>query len=381
MRELTEELERAKAIAEAATPAQQVTKMLRAVEPIAFTLSIDSILKNFAEMAGRLVNAQAVQIFLWEERDEKFRLAFCTAPSHLGKAVSVSFRMGEGLAGYCAERMELVQAEDVTKDDHFSKTIDEVPGVLSRAVIAGPLAANGRLVGVVEALNRKDGQPFSSEDGVALAGLALLGAAALEKAITHAELGETARAALAAVADTVETRSAEAEGGRANRIRQMAVALADSLGFKPKDLRDLEWASLLYNTGKITIPPEVATARGDLLPKDRELLLNAPRVSAERLGSHPALASAARIMRHVNERWDGMGVPDRQSGEGIPWGARVLAVVDAFEGLTGGGPGSKAVPADVALKEIESCSGKQFDPACVEAFLRLARSSKWRAAG
>lgn len=377
---LSEELTRAKAMAEAATPAQQMTRLLRSVEPIAFTLSVDQILKNFAELVGRLVNAQATQIFLWDERAEQFTLAHSTVSSSLNKGLVVAFKKGEGLAGFAGERMELVHVDDVTRDDHFSKSIDEVPGVLTKAVLAGPLAANGRLVGVLEVINRRDGESFTGEDGVSLAGMALLGAAALEKALTHRALADSARLTLAAISDLVDARS-PAENGRAERMRQGVLALGEALTMKDRELKDLEWAALLYNVGKIALPAELFTKRGELSAKDRELLQSVPVVSGQILGPIPALGGVAKIVRHVQERWDGAGSPDRLAGEEIPAGARILAVVDLLENLLAGGPGRKPLPLEVALDEVEVCAEKQLDPAMVETLLRLARAHRLRALG
>ncbi|MBK6881124.1 MAG: GAF domain-containing protein [Elusimicrobia bacterium] len=377
---LSEELTRAKAMAEAATPAQQMTRLLRSVEPIAFTLSVDQILKNFAELVGRLVNAQATQIFLWDERAEQFTLAHSTVSSSLNKGLVVAFKKGEGLAGFAGERMELVHVDDVTRDDHFSKSIDEVPGVLTKAVLAGPLAANGRLVGVLEVINRRDGESFTGEDGVSLAGMALLGAAALEKALTHRALADSARLTLAAISDLVDARS-PAENGRAERMRQGVLALGEALTMKDRELKDLEWAALLYNVGKIALPAELFTKRGELSAKDRELLQSVPVVSGQILGPIPALGGVAKIVRHVQERWDGAGSPDRLAGVEIPAGARILAVVDLLENLLAGGPGRKPLPLEVALDEVEVCAEKQLDPAMVETLLRLARAHRLRALG
>jgi len=377
---LSDELTRAKVLAEAATPAQQMTRLLRSVEPIAFTLSVDQILKNFAELVGRLVNAQATQIFLWDERAEQFTLAHSTVSSSLNKGLVVAFKKGEGLAGFAGERMELVHVDDVTRDDHFSKSIDEVPGVLTKAVLAGPLAANGRLVGVLEVINRRDGEAFTGEDGVSLAGMALLGAAALEKALTHRTLAESARLTLSAISDLVDARS-PADTGRAERVRQGALAVGDALSLKEKELKDLEWAALLYNVGKVALPAELFTKRGELSAKDRELLQSVPVVGAQILGPVPALSGVVKIVRHVQERWDGAGTPDRLAGEEIPVGSRILAVVDVLEHLLAGGPGRKPLPLDVALKEVEACAEKQLDPAMVDALLRLARAHRLRALG
>lgn len=375
---LTEELEQVKSLAEASTPPQQMLRLLHSVEPFAFTLSVETVLKNFSELSARLVNAQALQLFLWDELKACFTLGFTTGPTARGKTVSSTFKKGEGLAGYAADRMELVQIEDVTRDDHFSKSIDEVPGILSRSILAGPLVANGRLVGVIEAINRKDGRPFTTEDGVALAGLALLGAAAVEKVLTHQNVQDTSRAVLAAVADLIETREVPVRG-RAERLGRMVLVAVEALNMTPADRRDAEWAALLFNVGKVVLPAEVLFKKGDLLPKDRELLLSVPRLSSEILAPVAVLAGTARIVRHVNERWDGQGGPDKLAGDQIPLGARLISLLDAYDGLTSGGQGRRPLPTDVALKEIESCAGKQFDPTCVNLLLRLVREGKMAA--
>jgi HD-GYP domain-containing protein (c-di-GMP phosphodiesterase class II) len=372
---LTEELERARALAEAVTPPQQIVRLLHSVEPFAFTLSLNTVLRNFAELSARLVNAQALQLFLWDERTESLTLSFSTATAVQGHTISVPFKKGEGVAGSAADRRELIHVEDVTKEDRFSKSIDEVPGILSRSLLASPLSANGRLVGVIEAINRKDGGPFTSDDGTALAGVSILGAAALEKVLEHQGVQESARAALGAVADLIETHG-PSPAGRAERLRRLVAAAGEILKWTSQQQRDTEWAVFLFNVGKVLLPAEVLFKQGELLPKDRELLFSVPRVSADVLVQSPSLAGTARIVRHINERWDGQGSPDMLSAESIPIGSRVIAVIDAYDGLVSGGPGHKALPADVALKEIQSCAGKQFDPACVELLLRLVRADK-----
>lgn len=372
---LTEEMEKVKALAEAATPPQQILRLLHSVEPIAFSFSRETVMKNFSELAARLVNAQALQIFLWNEKRQSFFREFSTVPAPLERGIPLVFKKGEGLAGYAGDRMEFVQIEDVTRDDRFSKSIDELPGIMTRSVLVGPLAVNGRLVGVVEAINTKDGPPFSSEDGVALAGMALLGAAALEKVQMYTNLHDTTLSVLAAVADLIETRGLSSMG-RADRIRRRVLALGEVMTFLPQDLVDAEWAALLYPLGKVTLPAEILFKQGDLLPKDRDLLMSVPRLSAEVLSPIGSLSGTARIVRHVNERWDGEGGPDRLTGDAIPLGSRVIALVDALEGLTSGGSGRRPLPLDMAFKEIEACVGKQFDPDCVASLRGLIRKGK-----
>lgn len=374
VKDLGDENERLKAMAEAATPPQQMTRLLKSVEPFAFTLSADRVLKNFMELAARLVNAQAVQVFLWDARTERLALAASTAVA-AGKGVSLAFKKGEGIAGAVAESLEILRVTDVTKEDRFSKTIDEAPGILTRTLLVAPLAAQGRLLGVIELINKRNSGSFLEEDVVGLGGLALMGSAALEKTLLHRDLLDAHRSVLGLVADLIETRTA-LDQGRHERIRALSHVLAETLGFREQELRELEWAALLFNIGLATLPAELITKKADLTAAERDALSKVSRVSAAVLNPVPALSEAARLVKHVTERWDGLGDPDRLSAGEIPYGSRVLAVVDAFDALINGGGGRKVLPPDVALKELESGAGKLFDPACVESFARLYKSGR-----
>jgi HD-GYP domain-containing protein (c-di-GMP phosphodiesterase class II) len=77
------------------------------------------------------------------------------------------------------------------------------------------------------------------------------------------------------------------------------------------------------------------------------------------------------IVRHHHERWDGKGYPDGLSQHGIALTARVVAVADAFDAMTSDRPYRRAMPAEVAFQELLAKAGSHFDPACVQAFLRL----------
>jgi HD-GYP domain-containing protein (c-di-GMP phosphodiesterase class II) len=82
----------------------------------------------------------------------------------------------------------------------------------------------------------------------------------------------------------------------------------------------------------------------------------------------PARDALPFVLYH-HERWDGAGYPTRREGTEIPEGARLLAIVDAFDAMTSTRPYRRALPTTRALGEIERCAGTQFDPALATAFL------------
>ena len=74
-------------------------------------------------------------------------------------------------------------------------------------------------------------------------------------------------------------------------------------------------------------------------------------------------------MRSSHERWDGAGYPYALVGEDIPLGARIVSVCDAFDAMVADRPYRAGMDAADALTELERCSGSQFDPAVVDAFV------------
>jgi len=95
----------------------------------------------------------------------------------------------------------------------------------------------------------------------------------------------------------------------------------------------------------------------------------------------PALASAAPLVRSSHESFDGKGYPDALEGEGIPLGARIIAVCDAFDAMTSHRPYRNAMDSGVALNELRSCAGSQFDPEVVSAFCEVVLDREREAAG
>jgi HD-GYP domain-containing protein (c-di-GMP phosphodiesterase class II) len=75
-------------------------------------------------------------------------------------------------------------------------------------------------------------------------------------------------------------------------------------------------------------------------------------------------------MRYHHERWDGRGYPDGLQGLEIPLAGRIIAVADTFDAMTSDRSYRKGLSAEIAIKEIKNCSGTQFDPTVVKAFLQ-----------
>jgi putative nucleotidyltransferase with HDIG domain len=144
-------------------------------------------------------------------------------------------------------------------------------------------------------------------------------------------------------------------------VAQLAVTLAWQLGIAGERLDTLCRAALLHDIGKRYVPREVLDKPGPLLTHERQLVEAHAGVGASML-QQAGLRAEAAVVRNHHERWDGAGYPDRLHGDAIPLESRIIAVADTFDAMTSDRPYRAAIPAGLALDEIERVAGSQLDP-------------------
>ena len=185
---------------------------------------------------------------------------------------------------------------------------------------------------------------------------------------------ESARHALfSSLEESLRETHVETEA-HAQRLNDMAVALGGELGLPPDEINELRLLASLHDIGKISIPAPLLLKPEPLTDEEWKIIERHPEVGYRIVRSSPDLASIADAILSHHERWDGRGYPRRLSGESIPLTARIIAVVDAYDVMTTGRPYREAISPEDALREVERCSGSQFDPRVVRAFLKTMES-------
>ncbi len=153
----------------------------------------------------------------------------------------------------------------------------------------------------------------------------------------------------------------------AMRVARLAVAIGDEIGFSDEDLRRLEEGSLLHDIGKLDMPAAILSKPGPLDEYEWQIIRTHPQVGYDLLRNQPRFAHAAELVLAHHEAFDGSGYPRRLEADQIPPAACVLAVADAYDSMTNPHTQRPAMHSDLAIEEIERCSGRQFDPDCAEA--------------
>lgn len=154
--------------------------------------------------------------------------------------------------------------------------------------------------------------------------------------------------------------------------------LGEKLGLSESKIEALEYASILHDAGSVDIPYDILAKRGRLTSKEFRIIRDHPEKSVELIKPVTFLKPVLPIVLYHHERYDGKGYPCGLRGEEIPFGARLMAVIDAFEAIVAGRPYKKGLKFTQAIEELKKNRGTQFDPAVVDAFCKLSKETKFR---
>jgi len=161
--------------------------------------------------------------------------------------------------------------------------------------------------------------------------------------------------------------------GHSRRVADLSLIVARELGIDGDNLLDIERAGILHDIGKLAVPDAILSKPGPLTPDEWLEMRRHPDVGCDMVRNVPFLGRAAEIIRSHHERFDGAGYPCSLKGEAIPLGARIFAVVDAYDAMTSDRPYRLARSHEEALEEIRHQVGTQFDPVVVAPFFAAVR--------
>ena len=211
----------------------------------------------------------------------------------------------------------------------------------------------------------------------ALAMLPLLGLLAMFAHERHRrlegmlELSSAYRGTALVLGDVIEADDGYT-GEHCKSVVALTLDLAEQLELPAERRRNLEFAALLHDVGKIAIPKEIINKPGKLEPHEWTIVkthtLEGQKM-LDRVGGF--MRDVGLIVRSHHERWDGGGYPDGLMGEQIPLEARIISCCDTWNAMCTDRPYRKALSYEVARSELISASGTQLDPKLIDALLEL----------
>ena len=158
--------------------------------------------------------------------------------------------------------------------------------------------------------------------------------------------------------------------GHSDRVRQMSLQIAASLGFAEERMEILEYGALLHDIGKIGIKDEILRKPGPLSAEEYQTIQEHPLIGVKIVEGIEFFKDKIPMIRNHHEQFDGKGYPDGLLGEAIPLEARIIAVPDAFDAMASLRPHRRTRALEDILLEMEQHRGRQFDPRILQIFLR-----------
>jgi putative nucleotidyltransferase with HDIG domain len=191
-------------------------------------------------------------------------------------------------------------------------------------------------------------------------------------AAKHQELRTAYIQTIRALAEAIDAKDAYTRG-HSERVAVYSSRLAREMGLRKEMIERVYFSGLLHDVGKIGVPDAIITKPDRLTEAEYLEIQKHPEIGAKILEPVEFLQHITPCVRHHHEWFDGSsrGYPAGLRGDQIPLPSRVILVCDTVEAMTSDRPYRKAMPLETVVRELHKYAGSQFDPTCVEAFLRL----------
>jgi len=217
----------------------------------------------------------------------------------------------------------------------------------------------------------------ANEKKALLSGLVSQTRIALTNSRLYSDMKENYIKTIKALAIAVDAKDTYTHGHSEN-VMNIAEAIAIEMNIDEKSVGIIRDAGLLHDIGKIGIPGYILNKPGPLTYEEfNGIMKTHSTLGANIVKDVPFLRDLYKLILYHHEHYDGQGYPEGLKGEQIPIGARILHVADAFEAMTSNRPYRNSLGKKEAIKRLGECSGRQFDPAVIDAFIRVASSKGW----
>jgi HD-GYP domain-containing protein (c-di-GMP phosphodiesterase class II) len=343
---------------------EHLKTLLRTGYHLCHIASLDELLDSILNDAVVALGAQRAAIVLADPATEQLRLrrVVVARPSLEAKRC-----YSRTLAERSFHQGQSMLCEDVNGDADLVAATSVAHGAMA-SIICAVLRSPRKRLGVLHLDRGPLQEPFTQDEFYLADAIAATVSVGIESAQLVEQEREQFIQTVTALARTVELRD-QYTANHTQRVTDYSLLIADALRVSPAERHRIQIGTPLHDVGKIGIPDAILRKTGPLTADEFELMKSHTVKGADILETIAALRPMIPIVRNHHERWDGRGYPDGLAGEAIAREARIVAVADAFDAMTSDRPYRRALPAEVAFKELLNKSGSHFDPECARAFV------------
>jgi len=349
------------------------------------TLEPTLVKEKALEATCKLLKCETASLILVDEK--RADLYWETALGESGRKLKENVRLpidNRSIAGYVAMTGESLIVNDAENDPRSFKVND---GFVTRNLICVPLRAKNKVIGVLQALNKHASVPmrpsrhswpdFYEEDKKLAETLSHQVAIAIENSCLYTDIKKNFFETCEALAEAIEKKD-RYTGGHTKRVVYYSLSIAENLELSSEEMEKLKLSAILHDVGKIGIEDKILKKESELDSEEWRIMQSHTKFGYEIMRRVEGLKDVIGGMRFHHERWDGKGYPQSLKGEEIPLIARIISVADTFDAIVSTRPYRQGLAPELAFNEIVKCSGEQFDPEVVKAFVRAFEKGKLR---
>lgn len=355
----------------------EISALYKVGQVVASTLKLfgkNGLLDRIMNMVREVMNSEACSILLKDEKKDE--LYFEIGQGEKGEVIKeIRLKIGQGIAGWVAKTGKSCIVPDTSKDNRFFKGADKKTEFKTRSIIAVPLKIKGKIIGVIEVLNKKGETTYTNNDLELLEAISQLVVNSIDNAKLYHSIKRLYKSTIQVLANAMDSKDPYTHG-HSRRVARYSVMIAREMGLPDNEQEDIYFAALLHDIGKIGIRDNILCKPGKLTDEEYRIIKEHPVISAQILEPVEFLKDKIPMVKHHHERYDGRGYPDGLKGENIPLGARIITVADSFDAMTSDRSYRRRMDFNRAIEELKNCSGAQFDPEIVDLFVKVYETYK-----
>lgn len=274
-------------------------------------------------------------------------------------------KIDEGIAGRVVTEKKPILVKDIMHDKKFNG--GERPDYKTKSFVSVPLITEGRVLGVINIIDKESGGSFCDTDVNLLCTIAGQVSIALENAKLYEKLEANCFNMVKSLAAGLDAKD-NYTSGHSERVSEYSSAMASIMGVSDKEKKTLLHAALLHDIGKIGISELILNKTGKLDDAEFDIIKSHPSTGEKIVKPLTFLGDTLHHIRGHHESFDGSGYPDRLGGDDLPLLTKIMTVADAFDAMTSTRTYRPSMETNKAVSELKRVAGKQFDPEVVDAF-------------
>lgn len=268
-------------------------------------------------------------------------------------------------------KKEMILIEDTVTDVQAGDIERKLWGNNAKTVLCFPLIDKKNVpFATIELIKTKPDDRFTNSDFAYAKTVSDITSIEIESLFEYQELKSVFIQIVRALTAGIDAKDPYCQG-HSERVCKYALMIAEGMDFDEEKMETLELAALLHDIGKLGVPEEILNKQSKLTDDEWAEIKKHPTLGAAMISHIKQLENVVLGVRYHQERFDGQGYPEGLWGDNIPLTSRIIAVADTFDAMTSDRPYRKRFPDEIALGELHVYSGLQFDPRCVESFLRI----------